>query len=132
MRDQVVQPVGAHHPRLHRLAARRPAGDARDIHVAIGGQRQGARNRRRRHHQHIARGLPLPCKLHALMHAEAVLLVHHRQAQIAEGDIFGEQRMGADQDIDLARRQRAPASRPGRRLSRARSGRPAARPAASA
>ena len=54
--------VGAHHPRLHRFASRRAAGDARDIHVAIGGQRQGARNRRRRHHQHIGRLFwPLPC-----------------------------------------------------------------------
>ena len=60
MRDQLVQPVGAHHPRLHRLAARRAAGDARDIHVAIGGQRQGARDRRRRHHQHVGRPCPCP------------------------------------------------------------------------
>jgi hypothetical protein len=76
----------AHHARLDRFAARRPAGDARNIHVAIGGERQSARNRRRRHHQHIG-GFALACKCHALMHAEAVLLVDHRQAQIAERDI---------------------------------------------
>ncbi len=39
------------------------------------------------------------------MHAEAMLLVHHRQPQIPEHDIFRKQRMGADQDVDLARRQ---------------------------
>ena len=50
-------------------------------------------------------GRALALQLHALMHAEAVLFVHHRKAQIAEGDVFGEQRMGADQDVDLACRQ---------------------------
>ena len=71
-------------------------------------------------------GLPLALQLHALMHAEAVLLVHHRQAQILERHIFGKQRMGADQDVDLARRQPrqdglarpAPFSRPVRQASR--------------
>ena len=50
-------------------------------------------------------GAAFALQLHALMHAEAVLFIHHRQAQIAEGDIFGEQRMGADQDVDFACRQ---------------------------
>ena len=102
-----------------------------NIHVAIGGQRQGAGDGRRRHHQHVGR-FALALQLHALMHAEAVLFVHHRQAQIAEGDIFGKQRMGADQDVDLARRQLRQASRRGARLSRARSGAASRTPAASA
>ena len=40
------------------------------------------------------------------MHAEAVLLVDHRKAEIGEGDIVLEQRMGADHDMDEAARQR--------------------------
>ena len=53
------------------------------------------------------------------MHAEAVLLVDHRQREIAEGDVVLEQRVGADEEIDLARREpfqglraRRPRSRP--------------------
>ena len=131
MGDQVVQPRRAHHPGLHRLAAGRAAGDLGDIHVAIGGQRQGPRNRRRRHHQHVRR-LALVLQLHALVHAEAVLFVHHRQAQVAEGDILGKQRMGADQDIDLTRRQLRQGLGPLRAPSRGRSGPPVGIPAASA
>ena len=69
----------------------------------------------------------LGLQLHALMHAEAVLLVHHRQAQIRERDVLRKQRMGADQDVDLARRQLGQGLVRGLRLFRARSGRPAAR-----
>ncbi len=36
------------------------------------------------------------------MHAEAVLLVHHREREIAELDLLLEQRMGADQQMDVA------------------------------
>ena len=104
MADQFVQPVGTHHTRLHGFAARRTSRDARDIHVAIGGQRQGARDGRRGHHQHIGRPA-LALQLHALMHAETVLFVHHGQTQILERHIFREQGVGADQDVDLAGRQ---------------------------
>ena len=37
-----------------------------------------------------------------LVHAEAVLLVDDRQSQIAERDIFLKQRMGADDEVDIA------------------------------
>ena len=40
------------------------------------------------------------------MHAEAMLLVDDREAEIAERDALLEQRMRADDDVDLARRER--------------------------
>ena len=36
------------------------------------------------------------------MHAEAVLLVDHREAEVAERDVLLEQRVGAEDDVDLA------------------------------
>ena len=63
---------------------------------------------------------PFCVKREALMHAEAVLLVDHGERQIVEGDVLLEQRMGADQEIDVAERQpvedflaRRPALAPG-------------------
>ncbi len=50
------------------------------------------------------------------MHAETVLLVDHREAEIGEGDIVLHQRMGADGNIERAARQTLPASRGARRL----------------
>ena len=40
-----------------------------------------------------------------MLHAEALLLVDDHQAQVLELNIFGEQPMGPDGDIDLAFRQ---------------------------
>ena len=40
------------------------------------------------------------------MHAEAVLLVDDGQRQIVERDVFLKERMRADDEIDIARRQR--------------------------
>jgi hypothetical protein len=52
-------------------------------------------------------------------HAEPVLFVDDGQPQIGEGDVLLEHRMGAHEDLDVARRQRrsfaarsAPLSRP--------------------
>ncbi len=39
------------------------------------------------------------------MHAEPVLLVDHRKAEITEHNIILKQRMGADGNVDLARSQ---------------------------
>ena len=98
----LVEPFGGQHARVDRLAARRASRQPRDIHVAIGGERQRARDGRRGHHQHIGRRVALALQLHALMHAEAMLLVDDGKAQIAERDVFGKQRMRADENIDLA------------------------------
>ena len=40
------------------------------------------------------------------MHAEAMLLIDHHEAEIAEGDALLKDRMGADEDIDVAFLQR--------------------------
>ena len=45
---------------------------------------------------------PLRGEREALVHAEAVLLVDDGEREIAERDLVLEQRMGADQQIDLA------------------------------
>ncbi len=61
----------------------RPAGfsvSRDDVHVAEGGQHQRARDRRRRHHQHIGR-IALGGDRQPLVDAEAVLLVDHREAR---------------------------------------------------
>ena len=45
---------------------------------------------------------PLRAEREPLVHAEAVLLVDDRQREIAERDVVLEQRMGADDEIDIA------------------------------
>ncbi len=92
-------------PRVYGRAARRLLGDARDLHVAINGKAEGPRDRRRRHHQHVHCADALGRQHHALMHAEAVLLVDHGEQEVLERDVVLDHRMGADQDIDFARRQ---------------------------
>ena len=56
------------------LAARRHRADGGDREVAEDGQRQGAGNRRRRHHEEVGHGA-LAREREALEHAEAMLLV---------------------------------------------------------
>ena len=85
----------------------RPAGFSRSseiVHVAEIGQHQRARDRRRGQHQHV-HGLALAGQREALMHAEAMLFVDDGEREIVEGYLFLEQRVGADQKIDLAERQ---------------------------
>ena len=62
-------------------------------------------NRRRRQHQQIDR-LALARQRQPLVHAEAVLLVDDGKREVAERNLVLEQRMGADQEIDLAGGQR--------------------------
>ena len=52
-------------------------------------------------HQHVDR-LAFLRQRETLMHAEAMLLVDDGQREIAERDLVLEQRMGADQEIDVA------------------------------
>ena len=71
--------------------------------VADAGQRhvQRARDRCGRQRQHIhVRAHLLDTLLVA--HAEALLLIHHQQPQILEVNIFRQQPVRADDDIDLA------------------------------
>ena len=68
--------------RLDRLAPLRLLADRGNIHIAEIGQHQAARDRRRRHHQNVG-ALALVAEGEALVHAEAMLLVDHRETEIA-------------------------------------------------
>ena len=111
----------------------RPGGllrQPRDVEVAVVRHQQRARDGRRRHHQHVgAAGAALRLQREPLVHAEAVLLVDDGEGQVAEGDVGLEQRVRADEDVDLAGREAARAAPCAACPSRAPSaGRCAARP----
>ena len=76
-------------------------------HVADAGDRQleRARDGRGGQREHVDVG---PDRLDALLvdHAEALLLVDHEQAEVFELHILGEQPVGADHHVDVARRER--------------------------
>ena len=58
---------------------------------------QRARDRRRRHDQHVGAPCALARQREALVHAEAMLLVDDGKAEILERDVLLEQRVRADQ-----------------------------------
>ena len=110
---------------------RRPGGQLAqdgDVEVAVGGQRERARDRRRGHVQHVRRepGRRLAVQRAALVDAEAVLLVDHRDREAVELDRVLDQRVRADQQLQLAGRELA--EQVGAAARRA-SSRSAARPA---
>ena len=102
--DNLRQAFLAEDSRGDGLAPRRFARHAAHGHFAPLRQQQRARNGRCGHHQHI-RGLALIRQQQALRHTKAVLFIHHRQAQILEGDPFLKQRMSANHDGQRAIRQ---------------------------
>ena len=102
--DHLVEPVERNGAGVDRLAAGRLLAQLRDFHVAEIGQHQRARDRRRGQHQHVD-GLALAGEREPLVHAEAMLLVDDGEREIAERHLVLEQRVGADQQIDLAERQ---------------------------
>ncbi len=115
----LVEPLDRDHPRLDRLAARRHLVEPAHVHLAILGERQRAGDRGRGHHQHVWGVSALGRQHQSLRDAEAVLLVHHNEAQRLVGDGFLENGVSADQDVDRSVRQphqgrltRAPFSRP--------------------
>ncbi len=99
--DDLVEPVERHGARIDRLAAGGLFGEPRDVHVAVVGEHQRARDRRRGHHQHIG-GAALGGEREALVDAEPVLLVDDDQREVAELDAGLEQGMRAEQEIDRA------------------------------
>ena len=99
--DHVVDARERHRAGVDRLAAGRLLAQLRDVHVAEVSQHQRARDRRRGQHQHVDR-LALARKREALVHAEAVLLVDDRERQVMKLDFVLEQRMGADQQVEVA------------------------------
>ena len=85
--------------RPDRFAAGWQLVDHRHIEVAIDRHGQCARDRCRRHHQHMRHAgafAPEACALH---HAEAVLLVDHHHPQRAKLHIVLDQRMSANEDV---------------------------------
>ena len=99
--------VGADDPGRDRTPARRQLAQGRDVEVAVGRQRQSARDRRGCHVQDVgddaAGALGVECG--ALPDSEAVLLVDHRDREVAELDAVLDQGVGADDEAELAARQ---------------------------
>ena len=87
------------HDRLAVGGRRRDLGDRQ---VAVDRQRERARDRRRRHVEHV-RAAPLG-ERGALLDAEAVLLVDDGDGEVAEADLLLDQRVRADRDLHVARR----------------------------
>ena len=78
------------------------------VEIAVDGECERTRDRRRRHHEHVGqhvraavrRGLVL--ERDALRHAEAVLLVDHDDAERTEAHALLDERVRADDEVDLA------------------------------
>ena len=99
-RDRAGHLVGAverHGAGVDRLPPRRLVEQPRHVEIAIGGQHQGARDRGGAHQQRVG-VVALGAEGEALLDPEAVLLVDHRQREIAKRDIRLHQRMRADDD----------------------------------
>ena len=71
----------------------------RDVEIAVGRERERARNRRGGHDQHV-RMQALGPERRALQHAEPVLLVDDDETELAEADRILHQRMRADGEMD--------------------------------
>ena len=95
------QGIVRRHEGAHRQPIDRRRGDDREIAHAGQRQLQRARDRRRaqRQHMHLRPQLLQPL---LVADAEMLLLVDDQQAEIPELDRLAEQRMGADDDVDIA------------------------------
>ena len=91
---------GRHHG-LDRQAPARRGLDHRKIAQASERHIQRARDRRRRHGEHVHVGLEF-LQLLLRRHAEALLLVHDQEPEIVEAGVLRKQAVRADQDVDLA------------------------------
>ena len=78
-------------------------GEGGDVAQARDGHVQRARDWRRRKRQQVHLGAQL---LEVLLvgHAKALLFIHHDEAQALEADVFRQDAVGADQDVDFATR----------------------------
>ena len=106
----------------HREPVDRRRGDDRQIAHAGQRQLQRARDRRRGQRQHMHLGAQL-LELLLVRDAEMLLLVDDQQAEVLELDRLAEQRMRADDDVDL------PVGEPFLRRASVRRSGPGARPA---
>ena len=96
--------LGRAHVRRDRPAAGRELAQDGHVEVAVGGERERARDRRRGHVQHVRREAlrRLAVERAALVDAEAVLLVDDGDRQPVELDRLLDQRVGADEQLQLA------------------------------
>ena len=101
----LIHALQRQHARINRKPPGGFFGELGNIHIAIDSQRQRAGNRRGGHDQKVRSASRLRLQGKALMHPEAVLLVDHHKAKVLEFHPFLKQRMGADQNINLARRK---------------------------
>ncbi|GAA2935174.1 hypothetical protein GCM10020221_33680 [Streptomyces thioluteus] len=85
------------------------------LQVAEDGHGDRARDGGRGHHQQVRRLLALGAERVALLDAEAVLLVHHDQAEVVELHLVLDQGVGADDDPGLAGDEVQQGLPPGRR-----------------
>ena len=102
--DEAVQPLAqrlAHEEGLDRPAAGRQLADDGHVQVAVGDQRQRARDGRGGHDEQM-RAAALLGELRPLGHAEAVLLVGHNEAEVAEHNGLTQKRVRADDQLRLA------------------------------
>ena len=99
--DHLLLAFARHDAGGDRLPPRRLLVEARHVHVAVAGEQQRARDRRRRHHQKLG-AAPGSFRLQRepLMHAEPMLLVDHHKSEVAERDGLLEQRVRADENVD--------------------------------
>ena len=101
--------------RVHVVATRFRLGDGRDrepsgrhvmndrhVEIAIHRERERARDRRRRHDEHVGMQ-PLRPQRRALHHAESMLLVDDHEAELFEADIALHERMRAHHERDRPR-----------------------------
>ena len=84
-----------------RLAVGRRARDLRHVQVAVDGERERPRDRRRGHVQDVRR--PALDERAPLLDAEAVLLVHDGHGQVVQVDPLLDQRVRADEDARARR-----------------------------
>ena len=84
---------------------RRQLVDDAHIEVAIGRHGQGAGNGRGRHDQNMRRRLPFRPQLRPLLHPKPVLLIDYGQPQRLEFHPRLNERVRADQDVDIPTRQ---------------------------
>jgi hypothetical protein len=96
--------LGGGHERVDRPPARRQLAQHGHVEVAVGGQRERARDRRGGHVQHVRgqRRRRLAVERAALVDAEAVLLVDHDDREAVELDGGLDQRVRADEQPQLA------------------------------
>ncbi len=99
--------VLVHDAGLDRTATGRQLVQGGRVEVAVCRQRERARDRRRGHVQDVRRHPlhPLRVERPPLRDPEAVLLVDHAEAQAGELDVGLDQRVGADDDSQLAARE---------------------------